>query len=369
MKYKLVNENYRSNYIPNLMQARGVENFEDFLSYDGNQNWSLLDNLKKGIACITNVVTTRKKILLIVDCDCDGFTSAAIIYQYLSYLRFDTDLVTYLIHDGKQHGLEDHVEEILDSGEQYGLVIVPDAGSNDIEFCNQLKDCCEKFLILDHHIVENPAAENMIVINNQSSMNYENKDLTGTGVVYRFCQALDYELKLNLARNFIDLAALGICGDMGSMLSAENQWFMREGFSHIQNYMFKVLVEKQSFSMGGEVTPMIVAFYIVPLINAMIRVGTHEEKVRLFEAFINGHKMIPCNKRGAKGTMEECAVESARECTNAKSKQTKIKDAAIDRILAKIYKEDLLENKILFVRLDEDDQFPAELNGSTVLAR
>ena len=35
---------------------------------------------------------------------------------------------------------------------------------------------------------------------------------------------------------------------------------------------------------------------------------------------INGHSLVPCNKRGAKGTMEEVAIESLRECTNAKAK-------------------------------------------------
>lgn len=363
MKCNLVNQNFRSDYVKNLMEARGVPDFNAFITYEDPEfTYKGLDNLEEGAWWLLKTIDKGEKILLIVDCDCDGYTSATIIYEYLRVLDY-TDQITYLIHDGKQHGLEDHVEEILDSGEQYGLVIIPDAGSNDAKFCEELKDCCEHFLILDHHICEDEPNANMTIINNQASTNYQNKDLTGAGVVWRFCQHLDHILQENVANNLIDLAALGICGDMGSMLSAENQWFMRKGFSNINNYMFKVLVDKQSYSMNNEVTPMTVAFYIVPLINAMIRVGSHEEKVRLFEAFINGHKMIPSNKRGAKGTLEECAVESTRECTNAKSKQGKIKDAAIDRILTKIYKEDLLENKVLFIRLDEDDQFPAELNG------
>jgi single-stranded-DNA-specific exonuclease len=72
--------------------------------------------------------------------------------------------------------------------------------------------------------------------------------------------------------------------------------------------------------MNNVVTPMSVAFYIVPMMNAMIRVGTMEEKQRLFRALIDGHEKIPCNKRGAKGTLEEAAVESLRECTNARSR-------------------------------------------------
>ena len=109
--------------------------------------------------------------------------------------------------------------------------------------------------------------------------------------------------------------------------------------------------------------PISVAFYIVPLVNAMIRVGTMDEKRRLFEAFIDGDKMIPSGKRGAKGTMERAGVEAARECSNARNRQNKSLEIAMDKTEIKIHKYDLLENRILFVRLDEEDTFPSELNG------
>ena len=35
----------------------------------------------------------------------------------------------------------------------------------------------------------------------------------------------------------------------------------------------------------------------------------------------------------------------------------------VDKLEQKIFKYDLLENKILFVRLDDDDDFPSEING------
>ena len=115
--------------------------------------------------------------------------------------------------------------------------------------------------------------------------------------------------------------------------------------------------------MGGVVNPTTVAFYIVPMINAMIRVGSMDEKDRLFRAFINGKELVPSNKRGAKGVMAYVAVESARECTNAKAHQDKEKQAIVDRLKIKISNNDLLDNKVLFIRLEDDDDFPAELNG------
>jgi single-stranded-DNA-specific exonuclease len=87
------------------------------------------------------------------------------------------------------------------------------------------------------------------------------------------------------------------------------------------------------------------------------------EKERLFMAFVDGAQMVPCNKRGAKGTFERVDIESARECTNAKSKQDKTKLEVVERLEAKIFKHDLLENKVLFVRLEDTDKFPSELNG------
>ena len=95
----------------------------------------------------------------------------------------------------------------------------------------------------------------------------------------------------------------------------------------------------------------------------MVRLIQRQLLFILFEGLIDGHRLVPSNKRGAKGTMEEVAIESLRECTNAKSKQTRITDQMVDKLEQKIYKYDLLENKILFLRLDDDDDFPSEING------
>ena len=97
------------------------------------------------------------------------------------------------------------------------------------------------------------------------------------------------------------------------------------------------IAQKQCYSITGKMTlsdkeimnyltPMSVAFYIVPMINAMVRVGSQEEKERMFIAFIDGHRQVPSLKRGAKGTYEEAAIEAVRECVNARSHQNKFKE-------------------------------------------
>lgn len=300
---------------------------------------------------------------MVVDCDVDGFTSASIIYLYIKKINSNQN-IEFVLHEHKEHGLQDHMD-LFDSDDFYDLVILPDSSSNDYEYHEAIGSLGTKILVLDHHDIEEGTkiSNYAVIINNQLSPDYPNKDLTGAGVTWQFCRYYDMTYGYFCSEDLIDLAALGICGDMGSILNVENRYIMKKGFSHIKNYLFEQAIDKQSYSMNGEVTPISVAFYIVPMMNAMIRVGSMEEKERLFYGFIDGHRQVECNKRGAKGTMEEVAIESLRECTNAKAKQNRITDQMVDKLEQKIYKNDLLNNKILFVRLDEDDDFPSEING------
>lgn len=370
MKVKLINNPINSDYGRNLLRERGITDVEKFLNPDESclQDWRDLDNIEKGVELIANLAPDAK-IGIIVDCDVDGFTSATIIGQYLLEIKKELDIKWYL-HDGKAHGLEEHWQDI--ANENFDLLIIPDAGSNDSKYAKEI--ACQ-ILILDHHIVEVESfAPNMTVINNQISPKYKNKNLSGAGVVYQFCRALDEKFGINNADKYIDLAALGICADMMSGLEIENQYFWKKGFAKINNFFFLSIARKQAYSITGKMdpsdevifkalTPISVAFYVVPLINAMVRVGSKAEKERMLIAFLDGERMIPSLKRGAKGTLEKAAIESARECTNARNHQNKFKEDAVARIDQKIFKHDLLENKILFIRLDEDDKFPSELNG------
>ncbi len=365
MQCRLANKEIKENYIIELLKERGIQDIENYL-YPKETNLLNpidLNNIEKGAQLLLNSINEKKLILIIVDCDVDGFTSSAIIYQYIKNINNEIE-IDYLLHEHKQHGLEDKIEYIMNSNKQYGLIILPDSSSNDKIYHDKLKEINTPCLILDHHEVDNTNfSDNAIIINNQLSKKYLNKDLTGAGVVWQFCRYIDKMNGTNYANKYIDLAALGICGDMGSILSQENNYIIKKGFNNINNSFFKALIEKQSYSMNSTVTPMSVAFYIVPMINALIRVGTLEEKERLFLAFINGETKVVSGKRGSNGELERVDVESVRECTNAKNRQNKIGDNMTEKLEFEIKKNNLLDNKILFIVLDDSMDFPSELNG------
>ena len=96
------------------------------------------DNIKKAMTVLFQCIENNEKCLIVVDSDCDGYTSSAILINYL-YKLFPTwvqNNVKWFIHSGKQHGLSDCIDEAL----QYNLVICPDSSSNDYEIHKQLHD-------------------------------------------------------------------------------------------------------------------------------------------------------------------------------------------------------------------------------------
>lgn len=242
------------------------------------------DNLKKGLKLLLSVINKEENAIIVVDCDCDGYTAAALLINYL-YCLFPTwvnNHLTWIMHDSKQHGLSDCINTILT--QHPALVICPDASSNDYKE-HELLDINDIFvLILDHHLADFESP-NAITINNQLC-DYPNKELSGVGVTWQFCRYIDSILKNNYADNFIDLVALGNCGDMMSLHSFETRQLITKGFKkdNIKNPFIEYMIDKNSFPLSKAdyqssdpsmaCTSMGAAFFIVPFVNAITRSGT-----------------------------------------------------------------------------------------------
>lgn len=331
--------------------------------------------MEEGYQMLKKHLTAGSKILLIVDPDVDGFTSSALFYNYLTdnYKNkegFNFEL-SYHIPDGKEHGLDTLLKD-LTKNKVADLIICADSSSNDYDSHKTLKEMGYDILVLDHHNAPT-YSENAVVINNQLSKNYSNKDLSGVGVVYKFFEYFELKERQQLQLeeqcddliiwNYIDLVALGLISDMMAMLTLENRYICDYGLSHLHNQFFKDLVEKQSYSLGdGPLTQIGVAFYITPLINALIRVGNSIEKERLFQAFITPNELVPSTKRGEKGLTETISTQSVRNCVNAKARQNREKDKAIEMLNIQIMDNCLENNKILILNADELD-IPNTLTG------
>ena len=69
------------------------------------------DLMREAASALIKHVQNNDDVLVLVDSDCDGFTSAAILINYLYNLfpSWVENKVHYILHSGKQHGLNDHI--------------------------------------------------------------------------------------------------------------------------------------------------------------------------------------------------------------------------------------------------------------------
>lgn len=330
------------------------------------------NKLRQAAAALISTISKQGKTLVIVDSDCDGFTSSAILINYLHdfFPNWVETKLNYIFHEGKQHGLNDHILDILK--QDYELVIIPDAGSNDSDECTCLFKQGAKIIVLDHHLcdIQNP---NAIVINNQLS-DYPNKNFSGAGVVWQFCRYLDKLLKVSNADNYLDLVALGNCADMMSMTSIETKHIINKGFQNLKNPFFASLAKKNEYSMKNKVNHMSVAFYVAPYVNAICRSGTIEQKTLVFKSMLKhqAFKEVLSTKRGhLLGQKEQLVEQAMRVVTNVKNRQTKAQDTGLAIIEKMIEEQGLLNHKVLLFLLEpgQVDKNIAGLIANKIMAK
>ena len=323
-----------------------------------------LEHIKDGVAMLISHIERNDKIFIQVDSDCDGYTSSAILINYLNCLfpHYVQTQISYRIHDGKQHGL---LTDTIPSDVK--LVIAPDASSNDYEQHKELHDRGIDVLVIDHHEAEK-YSEYACVINNQMC-DYPTKSLSGAGVVYKFCSYIDQLLGYDYANDYIDLATVGIIADVMDLRDYEIREIILRGMQGFRNPLLKAMVAKDKFHFEGkQLTPFNIAWYIAPYINAITRSATEQEKLVVFESMIEylAYKTIPSTKRGCKGQNETRVEQAVRTCANVKNRQSKAKENASDAVFQTIKDENLLEHKILAIRLDP--KYAADKNLTGLIA-
>ena len=357
MQYKLINNSLNDIYNPKetVLRNRGIEDVDAYLNLDDSVliHYSELDNIGEAVQCLLKHLENDSEIHIINDSDTDGACSSAIMYNYLKLIKPNVK-ISYSIHTNKQHGLSYDIKV----PEETNLLIIPDAGTNNIKECKELKEKGMDIIILDHHLAEqeNPYA---IVVNNQMC-NYLNKNLCGTGICYKFLQALDEETWNDYADNFLDLVALANIADSMDIKEPETKRLIDKGLSKIRSKLFKALIDRQSYSMNNIININNVQFYIVPLINGLIRAGDYDEKDLLFRAFIETDEVFKYKpRRKSKNDPEPEEIDEdiytrvARLCGNARQRQNNSKDKDVEKLLEYIDEKEYNNNKIIFVNVTD----------------
>lgn len=342
------------------LESLGITKINSFLYGPEEEDYEspfLLDNMEELIDGLHQAFINDKKFFIQVDSDCDGITSSAIFYNYFKEL-YPNAYIDYRIHDGKEHGV------ILNTIPVWSdIIIIPDAGSNQIEEQYTLSDAGRQVFIMDHHVVKDIVKiPRVTIVNNQISPNFTNKALSGAGIVYKVIQAYDerYNNNKGAYKKYEDLAALGIIADCMDTRTLDNNAIIRNGLKHINNKMFLALLKQQSFKVGDKIPNKTdIGFYVAPLINAVIRAGTINEKIEFFKGFItpNSEEIITTVWRG-ETRYERYYAFLARTAYNLRNRQNSQKEKSIETICEKVEAEHLDENRIILVKINAADVSP-----------
>lgn len=372
IKYKLKTNPIKivsTKYVEDYLTSLGITNPKSFTErprLEDQEYFGNLDNIEIVVEELYKGFKENKKFFLQVDSDVDGLTSSAIFYGFFKRL-FPDAKIEYRLHDGKEHGV------ILDTVPiDADYVIIPDAGSMQFDEQEQLSNLGRKVIILDHHNVQNvPKFENVWIVNNQISQKFNNKNLSGAGVVYKTVQAFNIlhqdEFKL-IYQDYADLAALGLIADMMDTKNLDNNYIIYKGLNNIKSPMLKALLRKQEYSISNPERPtkIDIAFYIAPLINGVIRFGSEFDKNELFRGFIetNIEEEIKTTYAGQERN-EEFYDYVARVSYNVKERQNREKTKCMTYLSERIDKEKLYENQLLVVKISKDDEVavPSTLTG------
>lgn len=343
---------------------RGGENLSaiEKILYTRDTDWSFLkpdehdalpptdlENIDAAARRILKALVHQEQVYIQVDSDCDGYTSAALLLNYMHDIAPTTVERNwiYALHKNKTHGI---CVETIPEGTT--LVVAPDSSSNEAAIHKQLSLQGIDTVVLDHHEFELQNDETAIIVNSQAG-GYDNPALSGVGVVYQLLRYIDSLRGTTGAALFYnDLVAVGLIGDMMDQRFAETNWYIHDGLQLFNNPFLKYLAEKNDYSMGSKRTPHSVAWFIVPFINAVTRVGSDEDKLLVFESMLmwKAEQLIVSDKRGAKGQEELRVVQAVRHASNVKRHQDDDKKKLLDEMYGKIEKYNLLSEPLLIIQ-------------------
>jgi len=266
----------------------------------------LMKNMHKAVERIATAVENGEKILIYGDYDVDGTTSVSLMYRYLAEI-YDEKYLDFYIPDRYTEGYGISFQGI-DFAKENGisLVIALDCGIKSIKEIDYASSLGIDFIICDHHLPGDEIPKATAVLDpKQKDCLYPYKELSGCGIGFKLCQALNsiYKIPSEKIYELTDLLAISIASDIVP-ITGENRTLAKLGLKKLHNTQkmgLKYLIpeeRRKNFTISN------IVFEIGPKINAAGRISHGKNAVKL---------MISNDENEAKKIVEEiCELNSQR---------------------------------------------------------
>ncbi|MBM3271388.1 MAG: single-stranded-DNA-specific exonuclease RecJ [Candidatus Sericytochromatia bacterium] len=272
-------------------------------------SWPLeAPGLVKAVARIRRAAAAGERIGLYGDYDCDGVTSAAILYRYLSR-GLKADVLPRLpdrFKDG--YGVHPQAVDRLHA-DGCRLIVTCDNGISAHAAASRARDLGIDMIVTDHHTVGPTLPDAYALVHPQLEFP-EFRNLCGAGVAFLLTIALEGGLTPSLEW-FLDLVALGTVADVVP-LTGVNRALVWAGLSRMR--AGAVLPGVRALAAAAEidlerVTTRDLAFGLCPRLNAAGRLETPDIGFQL---------LISNDRNGVKPLAERLdAVNQDRRARNA----------------------------------------------------
>ena len=374
-------------FLETILRSYDIQDVKSFLHPIKNKVVNdpfQMKNMDKAVQIFHDNVNTDKKIVIKVDCDCDGYLSAVLMTKIIEHFNPKAK-IEYIFSFNKEHRLTYKMLSEYPK-DKVGLIIIPDASMlcKDAIQITKNYDC--PILVLDHHIIEieyldtdtgkwipkNEADEikekepdrikedsyvNYCVAVNDTDGKYPNSTLCG---VRKFGEAYceKYHCSDSWLDEYLDLVSTAEIADSMDLRDLETRWYVLEGLKveNQNNDFLKELQDRLSDEIHFGRTITNVGWVLAPRINGVVRYGTEKEQRDLFRAMVGEQEIViyqPRRKRATdpKPLPEEHTLqwEMARVANNVKSRQDTAVRKFMEQIVDKIDKQGLDKNTILFV--------------------
>ena len=265
-----------------IYASRNIKSSEDLdYSLGSLIPYEELGGIDDAVILLQEMITQKKRILIVADFDADGATSCALAIRGLTAMGAED--VIYVVPNRFEHGygLSPKIVDVaLDHDPD--LIVTVDNGISSISGVEHAKKNGIKVLITDHHLPGDKLPSADVIINPQLKEDkFPSKNLAGVGVIFYILLALRAKLKAenwfdeknikypNLA-NLLDLVALGTISDLVP-LDKNNRTMVAHGLKLMRQNKSKVgilAILNQSGRQLSTLTSGDLSFAIAPRLNA-----------------------------------------------------------------------------------------------------
>lgn len=256
----------------------------------------LMKDMQKAVERVVQAILNNETICVYGDYDCDGVPGTALVRDFFEAIKYDKAI--YYIPDRHKegYGLNMGALDKLKGG-IVSLLITIDLGTTNVKEVEYANSLGMDVIITDHHLpISTEDGELLpkayaIINNKQASCSYPDKNLCGSGTVWKLIQAIvlyNEEIKIwdlgkGVHKWMLDLVGIATVADMVPLVG-ENRTLAIYGMHVIKQTKREGLkivlknakIEMEKFSEDD------IAFGIAPRVNAASRMDHPVHALNMF---------------------------------------------------------------------------------------